>query len=146
MGRDFCNQGGRGLRLCSRYLGVSGEGMLHGAVPDSSRVVSGPSRTCGACVLKKELEWRRAESRVRGWSSGRRLEAGGEVDVVWAETRSRNTPCENTHTHHTTPPRWRSFSIFYRARSSEEGIMPNSTSSPESGALIGPDPLRGPPA
>ena len=76
--------------------------MLRGAVPGSSCVVSGPSRTCGACVLKEELEWRRAEPRVRGWSSGRRLEAEGEVEVVWAETRSRNTPHENTHTHHTT--------------------------------------------
>ena len=63
--------------------------MLRGAVPDSSRVVSGPRRTSGACVLKEELEWRRAESRMRRWSSGQRLEAGGEVDVVWAETRSR---------------------------------------------------------
>ena len=84
--------------------------MLRGAVTDSSRVVSCPSRTCGACVLKEELEWRRAESKMRRWSSGRRLEAG-EVDVLCAEMRSRmwivkarRGHSQETGTHHVKTP------------------------------------------
>ena len=141
------------MRLCSRYLGVSG-GMLHGAVPDSSRIVSGATCTCGDCVLKEELEWRRVESRVRRWSSGQdqaggwtRRGVGGDYEVRRGRRRdaggeNRNTPRENTHTH----TRRRNFSVFYRARSSGGEAMLNSTSSPESGASISPDPSRGPPA
>ena len=46
--------------------------MLCGAVPDNSRVVLATA----ARVEKGELEWRKAESRVRRWSS-RRDQAGG---------------------------------------------------------------------
>jgi len=51
--------------------------MLHGAVPDSSHVVSGPSRMHGDCVLKEELEWRRGgvqSARMEWWvGPGRRV-------------------------------------------------------------------------
>ena len=88
--------------------------MLHGAVPDSSHVVSGPSRMHGDCVLKEELEWRRGgvqSARVEWWAGpGRRVRSrrgqrlGGGVEKqeadrrgeAWAETRSRRWEQEHT--------------------------------------------------
>ena len=77
----------------------------------------------------------RVDEARRGWRLGG---VGGD--------EKQETQREHTHT--TPPPttRRRSFSVFYRAETRGEGAKPNSMSSPESGASIGPDPSRGPPA
>ena len=115
-----------------------------------------------SCSEQEELEWRREESRRRGRSSRRdqlggveRQEAvlrrvGGDEEQeagrrgeTWAESRTGDSM---KHTHSPQFSQRRDLSVFYSTRSSWEGAMPNPTSSPESGALTGSDPSRGPPA